>query len=187
MQKIWKILTVFIVLSLALPGGIFASIQNPQASDPQATVAAMQLVRVVSVQPSQTVVAEGLASYKNSACSLNPSASSNLLQKAESFNLNQPASCFVLAAYRPAALPELTVTFARQTAAVVVSSHNSIAEDPSFQPLPLSKDSALPILVFTALGVILYEKKKAVKSLVFRVFVNLNSRIILNRFMVLRC
>jgi hypothetical protein len=186
-QKIWKILLVFVIFALALPTGIFASVKNAQNSGAQTPAKAVQLVRVVSLKVGQTVASQSSVALKTEGCSLNAPAPANSLQNAESVGLNQPASCFGLALAKPVTQPKLTVAIIRQLATVIVPSSNRILGYPSFVPTPAARDSALPSLVFAAFGIILFEEKKIIQKLATRLLKNIAQSLTLHQLGVLRC
>jgi hypothetical protein len=186
-QRIWKILSVFVVAALALPAGIFASVQNAQNSGRQVAAQAAQLVRVVSTQSAQVVVPQALASSNTWECSLNAATPQNFLQNAEAVNLNKPASCFSLALARPVVQPKLSVVLFRQFDTVVAPNPNRILESFSFIPTLPVRDSALPGLAFVVAGIILFEEKKLIQKLAVQLPENTAQGLTLYQLGVLRC
>jgi hypothetical protein len=184
-KRIWEIITFFIIVSLVLPVGVFAApITGPsRASAPVAVTP--QIVKVVAAIPRQTVLPQSSAV---SACSSAASVSEGLVQNFGAVNLNQPASCFKLVpASKFAALPALAVVSMRQAAVVVLQNQNRISKSPLLAPEPQTRDMALPVLVFAASALVVFEEKKSVQKAAVRLSEYFIQSLTLHQLGILRC
>jgi hypothetical protein len=184
-QRIWKIFSFFIIFSLVVPAGVFAGSLSVPDPAPKSAVAATQIIRVASVNPKQTVIPQ---SSLASRCSAAISASASLVQNFGAINLNQPASCFKLVRDpKLAALPALTVVAMHPFARIIVSNQNRIAESPLFVPISAGQNAALPVLVFAAASVILFEEKKSIQKAAIRLSKRIIQSLNIHQLGVLRC
>jgi hypothetical protein len=183
-KKIWEILSFFIIVSLAVPAGVFAN--SPAVFSPagQAPVVTAQVVTVTAVKSQQTVVPQSSAA---SSCSFAAMASAGLTQNFGVINLNQPASCFSLVLAKAAALPSLTVTVAHPAAVVVVQNQNRISGAPLFVPKQAGQDTALPSLVFIVSVVLMFEERKSIQKTFNRLSKNIIQSLTLHQLGILRC
>jgi len=184
-KKIRVILSFFIITSLAVPVGAFAS--SPAVFSPagQAPVATAQVVKAAAARPQQTVVPPSSAAAPS--CSFAATAPADLTQNFGVINLNQSASCFSLVLAKAAALPSLTVTVAHPAAMVVVPNQNRISGTPLFVPEPAGQDTALPVLVFVVSSAILFEERKTFLKASTRLAKNIIQSLTLYQLGVLRC
>jgi len=180
-----KILSFFIITSLATPVGVFAGTLSVLSPLPKPAVAAPQIVAVMAVTPKQTVI---LKSPVASSCSAIPLMAANLVQNFGAINLNQPASCFnLVSAPKPAVPPALAVVPIHPLAKIIVPSRNRITELPSLVPGPAEQNSAVPVLVFVASSVILFEEKKSVQKAAIWLSKRIIKSLNIHQLGILRC
>ncbi len=186
-RKIFNYISIFVVATLVLPVSVFAS---PKASPNQAesaTIPAVQLVKVVSVQSMQSVVLPASSVTKIASCSVKNIVSLDWVQGAGAINLNEPASCFAIT---PAHLPapfSLSVTSAHPAGAIVVARRVDMFNTPALASQPLGSGSALPIMVFTAFGILAFEQKKSFRKNGLPLLVNIKKNLTVYELRVLRC
>jgi hypothetical protein len=186
-KKIFNYISIFVATTLVLPVSVFAS---PKASPNQAesaTVSAVQLVKVISVQPTQSVVLPASSVTKIAPCSVKNIVSPNWVQGAGAINLNQPASCFAIT---PAHLPapfSLSVTSAHPVGTIVVARRVDMFNTPALASQPLSSGSALPIMVFTAFDILAFEQKKSFNKIGISVSEGFKKILTVYQLQVIRC
>lgn len=187
MRKIFKFISVSVLISLVLPAGVFASPKGPEGRGDTAAAPTVQLVKVISVQTAQSVVLPVSSAIKIASCYVKNMAGSNWVQDAGAINLNQPASCFALT---PEHLPEpfsLSVTSAHPAGTIIVTRRVDIFNTPVLASQPLGTGSALPIMVFTVFGILAFEQKKSLRKNKISLPVNIKKILTVYELRVLRC
>jgi hypothetical protein len=167
--------------------GVFASPKNVPSPAETATVSAVQLVNVVTVTSTQTIVTQPSLVFKSTACSAGTAAGGDLVQGAGAINLNQPASCFSLSSVQLAAAASLAVVAIHSAVKIVVASHVDILALPSLIPQPFSQSGALPIMVFAAFGVLVFEEKKAFQKIIISFSQGFKKILTIYQLQVIRC
>lgn len=187
MNRISRIILLFIGFSLVLPTGVFASPVSSKSTPQPALSASAQLVKVVTIAPTQTVSVAARATSGQTSCAA-AVQKDDLVQDAGAINFNQPSSCFSLVPARPAAAAaELSVVPLRQAVKIVVENHLNISEIPSLTPPPLSRSNALPAIGFAAIGALAVEYKKYFRKSSVAVQAVIKSTLTVYQLQIMRC
>lgn len=189
MYRIYKFLAFSLMLSLALPAGVFASnvyVGSP-VSNSFSQVKPLVAISVHQAKASAVIVPLVTSGASLSvSCSVFASSFSNVVQNASAINLNQPASCFTLVPGSVTVQPSLIVTPLRALPSIVIKPVQRVAQYPAYGHVPASADTALPLLVAGALVGFLYEEKVRIQKL-GRKLGALHYVISLEQMQILRC
>jgi hypothetical protein len=187
LKRFSKIISLFILLSLILPVGVFAREKGLFEQPKQLKAPSVQAVKVISLTPTASVVPQANNRQSSTSCSLSSNLPSNLLQNAGAINLNQPASCFTLAHAQLTAVAKLFVVAPPALAAIVVVAHDYIFQTPTLAPQPMATTSSLPIAIFVALVIFVFEDNKFFKKIGIIASESFKKSLTVYELQVIRC